>query len=53
METKPTEINSLKDKNKIRQLDRLMYGNVIITEEHELENYDGMITCSNQIENCG
>ena len=36
----------LRNRNKIRRLDRLRYGNIVITEQHESKSYDA-ITCSN------
>ena len=38
----------LRNRNKIRRLDRLRYGNIVITEQHESKSYDA-ITCSNAI----
>lgn len=39
----------MRDRNKIRRPDRLTYGNIVITEHYEAENYDDAITCSNAI----
>ena len=39
----------MRDRNKIRRPDRLTYGNIVITEQHEPESYDDAIICSNAI----
>ena len=39
----------LRNRNKIRRLDRLRYGNIVITEQHESKSYDDVITCSKTI----